>query len=203
MKKLIYLFMGLITCGSVVRADPPAIHGMLLFGGQVTYASHLPMFHSPHDYQLVLKLNLKDQANGGTVAAYEDAKKLKPDLFTLVPEAMDLTKVISGAKSSFSAALYKGHFEHGGQKLGEVQVQVEKIVFSAKLNGLGAPSENKYLVFGDKGEYFALHLIQGKPNFDAVLSVSQPYKLSQTLCNKRFCPEAPMVPIADSQLPMT
>ena len=192
-----------MTWSAGSRADSPAVHGMLLFGNQATYASHLPMFHSPHDYQLLLKLSLQDQAGGKTLASYEEAKKNATEYFTLVPEVMDLTKVMSGAKTTFPASIYKGHFERGGEMLGEVQVHVERIIFSTKLNGQGVPSENKYFVFGGNGEYFAAHLIQGKPNFDAVLSVNQPHKLNQSICRRRFCPDSGPVLVPDSQLPIS
>ncbi|PIS11621.1 MAG: hypothetical protein COT73_02980 [Bdellovibrio sp. CG10_big_fil_rev_8_21_14_0_10_47_8] len=116
---------------------------------------------------------------------------------------MDLSKVVSGEKTTFSAIIYKGHFERDGQMLGSVQVHVEKIIFSAKLNGQGAPTDNKYFVFGENGEYFAAHLIQGKPNFDAILSVSHPYQFNELICNRRYCPGSHLVPIRDSQLPIT
>lgn len=29
-----------------------SVHGMLIFGKEKIYASHLPMFHPPHDYQV-------------------------------------------------------------------------------------------------------------------------------------------------------
>lgn len=202
MKNLTYLLIALVTWSSGSRADQPSVHGMLLFGNQATYASHLPMFHSPHDYQLLLKLTLKDQSGAKTLASYEEAKKNATEYFTLVPEVMDLTKVMSGAKTSFSASIFKGHFERGGQKLGAVQVEVEKIIFSSTLNGQAVPTDNKYFVFGGNGEYFAAHLIQGKPNYDAIVTVSQPYKLNHSICKKRFCPEPDSTTVADSQLPL-
>jgi hypothetical protein len=204
MKNLIYLCIVLLTAsGGTARADHPAVHGMLLFGDNADYASHLPMFHSPHDYQLLLKLNLEDQAGEKTLVSYQAAKKNTTEYFTLVPETMDLTKVINGTKTTFTAKIYQGHFERGGKELGVVKVGVEKIIFSAKLNGQASPSQTKYLVFGESGEYFAAHLIQGKPSFDAILNVDQPYVLNQNSCRRRLCPDGEMVPVLDSSLPIS
>jgi hypothetical protein len=51
------------------RADAPAVHGMVLFGGkQAAYVSHLPMFHAPHDRQLILKVALADLPRSQTLA---------------------------------------------------------------------------------------------------------------------------------------
>lgn len=115
----------------------------------------------------------------------------------------DLEKVINSSKTVFSAAIYKGHFEHGGQKLGMVQVIVKKILFSAKLNTEPPPIEDQYLVFGAAGAYFGAHLIQGKPSFDAIASLGQPYELLVDQCRTRACSEPETVLIPDSELPLT
>lgn len=189
------------TLSSVGRADPPSTHGMLLFGDKITYASHLPMFHSPHNYQLLLKLTLTDRPGAKTLAAYAQAKANATTYFTLVPEVMDLTKLISGAKTDFTAEIYLGHFERGGQTLGAVNIHVDKIVFSAKLDGYQTPTDNKFIVFGENGEYFAAHLIKGEPNFDSIVS-TKPVYTHNLVCHKRFCLDPDLDPIADQQLPM-
>ncbi len=202
MKKIMSLIIAAMAWSSAARADHPAIHGMLLFGQQKAYASHLPMFHAPHDYQALFELSFKDLAKSETLALYNEAK-LSPGIFTLVPELMDLTQVLNGTKTDFTAEIFKGHFEQGGQTLGAVYVHVEKIVFSTKLNPTAPVIENNYYVFGTAGEYFAVHLIQGKPNFDSVASVNQPYKLGHPICTARFCPGPDMTLIPDAQLPLT
>ena len=65
--------------------DRPAVHGMLVIGEQTVYVSHLPMFMSPHDYQVILEVNL---SNGGSAvhAAYvKDRKTNAASLCTLEP----------------------------------------------------------------------------------------------------------------------
>ena len=89
----------------------PSTHGMLLFGNKVTYASHLPMFHKPHNYQLIMKLSLSEAEGGSALTAYQQEKDSGETFFTIMPEAMDLTKVIDKSKTSFQALLFKGHFE--------------------------------------------------------------------------------------------
>src|SRR5690606_35280776 len=108
MKKLSSLFAIalLIFSSHKLAADTPSTHGMLLFGDRVTYASHLPMFHAPHDYQLIMKLKFSDQAPSETLRLYEEAKEEEPSLFTLVPERMDLSEVVSGQRTEFSAVIY-------------------------------------------------------------------------------------------------
>lgn len=200
MKTIMSLILTSLIWSPAVRADQPAAHGMLLFGQEAVYASHLPMFHAPHDYQVILKLGLQD---GKTLAAYEAAKKSFSGIFTLVPGVMDLSAVISGAKTEFSAEIFKGHFEQGGVSLGKLNVSVEQVIYSSKLNAQPSGEPSKYLVFGSGGEYFAAHLIDGKPNFDAILSVTHPYHVFVPHCRTRNCADPVTTPIADSQLPLT
>ena len=199
MKSVFKILTIVLAWSSLARADMPAVHGMLIFGDKVTYASHLPMFHSPHDYQVILQLSLQAQSNSSALSKFAAAKSAGQSFFTLAPEVMDLTQVINGSKSSFSGHLFQGHFEQDGIDLGGVTVQVEKIIFSTKLDAQDNAQDIKYLVFGQAGEYFAAHLILGKPNYDAVLSVSQPYQMQDHPCHLRACPDPEKTLIGDDQ----
>jgi hypothetical protein len=147
---------------------------MLVFGDKVTYASHLPMFHHPHDYQLVMKIEFKAPAGSSplTLSTYEQLKAQGKTLFTIEPEVMDLSKVMSGTITSFEANLYDGHFERGGKNLGPVIVNVKTFLVNKKLNPAEA-EKNEYLLFGEQAEFFLVHLINGKPSFDLVAKSSQ------------------------------
>lgn len=201
MKKLIFLITVLMLGSSGSRADQMATHGMLLFGNQKTYASHLPMFHAPHDYQVILELSLEGVPHSTAVNQYNLAKADATQMFTLKPQPMDLTKVISGEQTSFIAYIYKGHFEQGGQNFGPAKVNVTKIIQANKLSE-SPSSDNYYLLFGVSGEYFGAHLISGKPDFDQIVSIERPYVLSYPQCRGRWCPEPFKIPVADQQLPL-
>lgn len=203
-KKLFLVFMAFSSLVSTSSwADRPSTHGMLLFGKASTYASHLPMFHAPHDYQVLLKLKLSNSSNAQTLESYEKAKTAGETFFTLVPELMDLTQIIDGNKTSFSAVIFSGHFERGGKSLGTITVEIEKVMYSAKLKGNQPPqTANRYLVFGEKGEYYASHLIQERPSFDLIASVGQPYTLSAAPCRTRTCEDRKKL-VADALLPIT
>jgi len=189
MKKLKYTLIAMLLVSATGYADPPATHGMLLFGDKVTYASHLPMFHTPHDYQLIMKLSMRVASRVDTLGFYEQAKLDGITLFTLAPQVMDLTEVISGTKTSFLAHLFSGHFERGGENLGLISVEVEKIIYSKKLDGdQNSGKFHEYLLFGGDGEYFAAHLIKEKPSFDTVLKISKPTSFDFR-CRKRACPD--------------
>ena len=178
MKLLKGLTIGLLLAAVTAQADIPATHGMLIFGNKVTYASHLPMFHHPHDYQVVMKVSFTITPQHAA-QVYESLKAKGETLFTIAPELMDLTKVMDGTIPQFKADLFIGHFERGGKKLGKVTVKVEKFLVNTKLDPASA-EQNKFIIFGEAGEYFAAHVINGKPSFDAVLKVTQPLNIEDS-----------------------
>lgn len=61
MKKPMLVLAAALLAGAAVAAPQGVTHGthgMALFGGKdALYTSHLPMFHAPHDYQLVLQVS--------------------------------------------------------------------------------------------------------------------------------------------------
>lgn len=52
------------------------------------------------------------------------------------------------------------------------------------------------------GEYFAAHIIQGKPNLDLIAKVSAPFTFTPSPCNRRACPDFIRNSIPDSSLPI-
>lgn len=192
--------LGSLCLAPLARAEAPAVHGMVLFGEKATYASHLPMFHAPHDYQVILKLKLYDFPRSQTLDLYDQAKHDGAKLFTMVPDVMDLTKVIKGERTEFYANIFVGHFERGGKGLGPVTVKVEKVLFAAQLDGdQSEQNYERYVVFGENGEYFASHIIAAKPSFDSILEVG-PVMNAEPDCHLRYC--LPTLAIPDTALPV-
>jgi hypothetical protein len=65
-------------------------HGMALFGGKEgLYASHLPMFHAPHDYQVIL-VHVADPATDAALRKRLDGKTA---LWTIAPEKFELSRL--------------------------------------------------------------------------------------------------------------
>ncbi|MCU0438106.1 MAG: hypothetical protein MUC49_09315 [Raineya sp.] len=150
--------------------DKPSVHGMTLMGTETIYASHLPMFHSPHDYQIILELQFSKE----TQAKYLTEKKNNPQevLYTLEPEVFVLPTMVHKTKK-FKANLYRGHFERGGVKfLENVEVMISKVIYFQKFN-INAPKPNilMYILFGNEKEQFMAHQIVSKPDFDENLVV--------------------------------
>lgn len=172
--KGLFLFITLIASSMVQAAshDHPSVHGMLIVGKSKVYLSHLPMFHSPHDYQVLIEAEFS--ADGQT--AYQEALKSPFEtLFTLVPETFVLPEMAQNPKP-FKAQIYKGHFERGGQEIANnVTVTIKKVLYFKKfVPNATKPEMSTLLLFGNEIEQFIAHQITAKPDFDQVMEVKLP-----------------------------
>lgn len=159
----VLLFVSLSTLGQ--HQDHPAVHGMLLVGTSKFYASHLPMFHAPHDHQAIFEIDLVNKND------YLLSSKTHKGYHTLVPEPFVLTELKQGRKS-FKAQIYQGHFERGGKLIGESVVNVKQILVFKKFKQEPKPSKLVYYAFGNAQEQFMAHSITRAPDFDHILQVS-------------------------------
>jgi hypothetical protein len=158
------------TTPSNIR-DKGASHGMLLMGTDVFYVSHLGMFGGPHNYQGIFRVKLdaasaklfqKDQANHPEYTTYT----ISPlDTFNL-PEMVAKPRL-------FKAALFRGHFERGGEMIAQsIEITIEKVVLFKKFDLTGTrDAVSKYMVFGSGKERFVAHLISHKPDFDQIIQI--------------------------------
>jgi len=166
------IVMGLFS-HSAKAQDPAAVHGMLVFGDKSVYLSHLPMFHSPHDYQVIMQVELGPVA----MQVYLADQKAHPEnrIYTFVPQPLVLPVVVAG-KIPFQGDLYRGHFERGGVVIqSSVQVQITKVLYFHKFSSTDSrPALLTYLLFGDSGDYWLAHLIFVKPDFDQIAKVTLP-----------------------------
>jgi hypothetical protein len=94
----------MLLAGSAAAADVTyGEHGMALFGGKEgLYASHLPMFHAPHDYQVVLQVHVADPATDAALRKRLDGKTA---LWTIAPKIRALAP---GATSRHAAQAVQG-----------------------------------------------------------------------------------------------
>ena len=171
---------------AVQQAEKPAdkpvgygSHGMAVFGGRDgLYASHLPMFHAPHDAQVLLRFHLAD---AGVDARLRARLALRPQLWTLDPESFDLHRLQSGNAEplkQFTARFVQGHFERGGvERFAGQTVVVDEVLlfkpldFKPASEGSVAHSAGRYLLLGSGREYFAVKEIDRRPDFDAIVAM--------------------------------
>ncbi|TGE29060.1 hypothetical protein [Hymenobacter metallicola] len=153
---------------SSTPTDRPSTHGMLIFGTQHVYASHLPMFHSPHDYQVVLELDLSDSAQ----TAYRASQQQFPTetVYTLEPEQFVLPQMVQQPRP-FRATLYRGHFERGGTAIArQLTVRIKQVLYFQHLSPTVHP-QPALLLIGQYPEQFVVHRIAAQPDFDQVAAV--------------------------------
>lgn len=160
-------------------ADPPATHGMLLFGEKTAYLSHLPMFSmTVHRYQVILEVTLT-KAGGDAQAAYAQDRRQHAGIkvYTFEPEPFVLPELDpkNPQRSSFKGTIFRGHFERGGKPINEnVVANVTRVVHFRKFDSQAAGlPQLEYFVFGKDQDLFLAHLITRPPDFDQVMSVSQ------------------------------
>jgi len=170
MKTLLSLLIAFSAQGAPHHhTDHPALHGMAVVGTEKIYLSHLPMFHSPHDYQVLLEVEF-DEA---TKVAYKDNKAaFSETVYTIAPEVFVLPEMAQAGKT-FQALLFRGHFERGGAQLtSQALVKIKQVLFFKKFNPAEPkPVEAHFLLFGNEKEQFLAHGISAKPDFDQLLSV--------------------------------
>lgn len=156
-------------------AAAASVHGMVLFGTNKIYMSHIPMFHAPHDYQALFEVELAHQSVDA-MATYK--KQLAADgsqkLVTLRPSPFVLPDLLNGDLTSIKASLFNGNFEQGGsQVLSNVTVKVNKVVYQKRLSLSEQPlSQLTYLALQDQNKVFLVHKISAPNSFDQIVEAS-------------------------------
>lgn len=154
-------------------------HGMAVFGGRDgLYASHLPMFHAPHDTQVLLRFHLADASVDASLRA---RLALRPQLWTLDPEHFDLHRLQPGhgqPLKQFGARFVQGHFERGGvERFAGQTVVVDEVLLFKPLDfkpvndATVGRSAGSYLLLGGGREFFAVKEIDRRPDFDTIVAM--------------------------------
>lgn len=163
------------------QQDKAAGHGMLVVGTGAMFFSHLPMFMSPHDYQVILEGTL---AGADPQRIYRDDRKAHPEtvIYTFNPTAFVLPDLFPPApkRVKFRGDLVREHFESPPEFPKEphtiargVDVNVTNVVYFQKLNPDESVADTlEYLLFGKGEELFLAHVITGAPDFDHIVSAS-------------------------------
>ncbi len=121
------------------------VHGMLLFGEEALYLSHLPMFASPHNFQVLLEVGLDDAGDGPGRTSIEGT-------------------IFRGHFERGGEPIAEGVF-----------AEVHRVVHFSELDVGAKRSEDReltYLCFGRPGQLHLAHEVTARPDFDQVLRVS-------------------------------
>ena len=148
-------------------------HGMALFGDKDgLYASHLPLFRTPHDVQAVLQVRLADPRQDSELRARMQGTTA---LWTIDPEHFELSRLDPSSTSplrGFGADVYSGHFERGGQRqLARAQFVVEKVVYFQRLDpAMRQRAEAEYLPAGK----YLFKRLDSRPDYDHIVKLAAP-----------------------------
>lgn len=160
------------------------LHGMLVFGdGKSLYASHLPMFHAPHDRQVIFRFHFSDKKIDAKVKKHFAERQ---ELWTLAPEEFDLDRLQTNAPNAlkkFTGKLFQGHFERGGKQAYAMQTVLvdEVLVFNSLAPKETAKSEGIYYLIGQGTTQFLMKKIDRHPDFDVLMSVKNAGKPKRKL----------------------
>ncbi len=167
--------------GAVSAEDEESVHGMLIVGEQTVFLSHLPIFGSPHDYQVILEAAFVKPGSDPQADYFSDRKRTGTKIYTMEPERFVLTRLAAAVPlRSFKANIYRGHFERlSTQRAKEaariaqhVDVNVTRVIHFRKFDPTAVkPAQLEYRLFGKGTELFLAHVITKPPDFDHILSV--------------------------------
>jgi len=161
--------------GKGSEQDTMGVHGMLLFGEEALYLSHLPMFDKPHNFQVLLEVGFDD----AVLAAIRADREAGGELYTFEPEKFPISELDdtngAPARTSIAGTVFHGHFERGGKPIiSHVTAQVRNVVYFNELDIQAAHDPGRdlnYLCFGRAGQLHLAHQITARPDFDQVLTV--------------------------------
>lgn len=148
-------------------------HGMVLFGGKDgLYASHLPLFHAPHDYQVILRVHVADPATDAAVRARLAGKTA---LWTVAPEKFELSRLAPASPAPlrrFNADLVQGHFERGGlTQYAHAAIVVDQVILFRQLSPAAkANASASYMQLGAGKQRYLVKYIDSRPDFDHIVA---------------------------------
>jgi len=157
------------------RPAAMGLHGMALVGtpGHL-YASHMPMFHAPHDTQVILEIAVED---AGIDAALRSTLARADAPWSIEPERFDLHRLARGASvplDRFRATVYRGHFERGGEPVyRDVTIRVRAVLLYRPLDPAAPTRASAYLLVGPAGDRrLAYRLINGRGDADHIVALT-------------------------------
>jgi hypothetical protein len=155
--------------------ERPAVHGMLMLGEARVLLPHLPMFHAPHDQQIILEVSLLVPNFDPKKKYVDDRNATQTRIYTWVPKPFVLSDLLASRPTTMVGTIFRGHFERGGVAItaDDVEARVERILYSRRLVASDPPlAERRYVMFGSLSEPFLAHVITRPPDFDQVTGIN-------------------------------
>ncbi|WP_394497736.1 hypothetical protein [Shewanella sp. ENK2] len=161
------------------------LHGMTLFGGKDgLFASHLPMYHHPHNVQMVMQFHFADPETDHAIKQQLETMATAPEqLWTIVPKPFDLMRLSPLATDpieQLQVDVVKGHFERGGiNQFSQQSLIIDRIIMFTELSmkaGQDKAPNAQYRVITpteDSPNQFLVKVIENRPEADHLLRVIQ------------------------------
>ncbi len=142
-------------------------------------ASHLPLHHPKHNYQLIVELDTDKTSRQSLVALLE-----KETLVTFVPVAFSLTQLINKDLNELSGQIWAGHFERKGTlALENIHFSVKRHLLTRSLNeSLSMGLSHLSVLDNNRTGWFSINVsknrgllvrrIEAIPDFDQIIEVS-------------------------------
>ncbi|MBX7078243.1 MAG: hypothetical protein K1X88_03580 [Nannocystaceae bacterium] len=150
-------------------ASKQGVHGMVVFGRDAMYASHLPMYDAPHDVQAVLRLVPREPE---VLESWRRELSHEP-IATFVPQPFDLATLREGGTIALVGDLYRGHFERGGDVYSEAVEFDAEVVFYREIPPT-PPRSTEAFAFGDGDHTYLVPIIGPRPGVDRILACDGP-----------------------------
>ena len=179
--KLLFLLCSMFNLAAAQATEPHLIgsHGMVLINDKQagSFVSHLPLYRSPHNYQIIYKVQLPQEVPIEQLAV--------SGMVTVLPDNFDLNRLVNGESFTINAKFFQGHFERGGQLSHSAKLTFVSAVLVKKV----APTQRKsnaqfYTVAINNNQAIFAHIIQPSPSFDAIGFMPQPNNLKTIQCAK-------------------
>lgn len=127
------------------------------------YATHLPMYTSPFDYQFIFEAEINSEFNF-----------LDNQYYEAVASNISLTALINSTFNEFNVNVYEGSPNLNNLIIPNVSLSIINIVNSRRLTPKAPTLDPSYVIFGGDmlGNYYLSHVVEGNPNFDLVVKAS-------------------------------
>ncbi len=178
MKTLTFIFSLIFSLNMFAEEQPlppldpkyMGVHGMVLMSKSSTmFAYHLPLYHVPHNVQLLYQLEVKDF---NLVQVVRDN-----ELVTIKPKSFNLQRLMRGEKLTVKADVYIGHFERDGMKVySGVDISFSKQLYVRELTDIAESSnqqEYEVISYNSKDDRLYVHKLQQAPSFDHIIHIDR------------------------------
>jgi hypothetical protein len=155
--------------------DAPGVHSFVMFGTEVLFASHMPMFTmARHMYQVELRVSLPDKV----MDDYRAGVKAEPAPWNYTNGDNDkfaLSQIKSGDRTSYPVDVYRDYA--GSASIGDpvasgVPLTVAEVVHFRHFQfDIPRPDRLTYLLFGRSGEAHLSHYVARDPDFHHIMTL--------------------------------